>query len=112
MVTLEQIANGVTKYIDTEILPHLTGIKRIGLGVYSGLAANNVAAMVAKYKDHPMVAVLDVIHDDGVDLDKLYNAVYPMFKDGQRESIQIPMIGEWQIDKTDIEHLYKYIKEA
>ncbi len=112
MVTLEQIATGITKYVDTQILPHLTGIRRIGLGVYTGLASKNVVGMVEKYKNHPAVSVLDVITDDGVDLDKLYQTVLPMFENGQKEMVSIPMIGEWTFDKTDVEKLYKYIKEA
>lgn len=112
MVTLDKIAAGITKYIDAEMIPHLSGIRKIGLGVYAGLAATNLGSMAQKYIHHPAVEVLNVVHDDGsIDIDTLYKSVLPMFANGQTESIMIPMIGEWKIDKTDIEKLYRYIKE-
>ena len=111
MVTMNQLQNGITAYIDREVLPHLTGMKRVGLGVYSAMAANNIGPMLTKYKDHPAVAVLDVIDSDGnVDVDKLYQAALPMFQDGEKQHINIPFIGELMVDRTDLEKLYQYIK--
>ena len=37
MVTIEQVKNGLTKYIDAEILPNMTGGKRFALGVCAAL---------------------------------------------------------------------------
>ena len=80
MVTMNQVKNGLVKYIDTEVMPHLTGFRKIGLGAYTALAAENSVGMISKYKDHPAVQLLDVIDKDGnVDIDKLYQALAPMF---------------------------------
>ena len=65
MVTMQQVKTGLVRYIDTDVLPHLTGIKKLGLGVYTALAANNVVGLIEKYREHPAVAVLDVIDADG-----------------------------------------------
>lgn len=111
MVTMQQVKNGLVKYIDTDVLPHLTGIKKLGLGVYTALAANNVVDLIEKYRDHPAVAVLDVIDTDGnVDIDKLYQAVAPQFANGEKQTISIPLIGDMTVDRTDLEKLYRYIK--
>ena len=113
MVSMNQIQAGVIRYIDTEILPHLTGAKRIGLGIYSALAAQNVAGMVMTYKDHPAVEVLSVVDENGnVDIDRLYQAAAPMFSNGERHTITIPLIGDMTVDKTDLEKLYRYVKEV
>lgn len=112
LVTMNQVKNGLVKYIDNDVLPHLTGIKRIGLGVYTALAANNVVALMEKYREHPAVSVLDVIDEQGnVDVDKLYQALSPMLSSGEKVSIDIPLIGEMKVDRTDLEKLYNYVRE-
>lgn len=111
MVTLTQFQNGVMRYIDTDVLPHLTGFRRVGLGIYAGLAANNVGDLLLKYKGHPAVEVLNVVDKDGnIDVDRLYSVAAPMFANGERYSVNIPMIGEMTVDRTDLEKLYQYIK--
>ena len=35
-----------------------------------------------------------------------------MFNAGQKVPIQIPMIGEYMMDMSDVEKIYRYIKEA
>lgn len=111
MVTMQQVKNGIVKYIDSDLLPQLDGFKRIGLGVYSALAANNAVSIAMKYKDHPAVSVLGILDESGnVDIDKLYQNIIPMFANGEKQRIDIPMIGELRIDKMDIEKIYHYIK--
>ena len=112
MITLQQAQMGLVKYIDTDIMPHLSGLKKVGLGIYTGLAGNNIAAIVERYAHHPAVEVLGVIDKDGnIDLDALYQAAAPMFAEGQKVPIDIPLIGELTVDKTDLEKLYRYMKE-
>ena len=38
MITLEQAQRGLTKYIDNDILPHIGGLKKVGVGTYAALA--------------------------------------------------------------------------
>lgn len=111
MVTLNQVQNGLVAYIDNEILPHLTGIKQFGLGFYSALASRNAANAILKYKDNPAIKMLEVLDENNnVDLDALYQAACDMFTKRDKYSIDIPLIGEWAFDRSDIEKLYKYIK--
>lgn len=111
MVTLNQVQNGIAAYVDNEMLPHLTGLKQLGLGIYSALASENIAATILKYKDSPAVAMLDAIDENNeVDIDKIYNAACKMFASHDRYSVNIPIIGEWIMDRSDIEKLYRYIK--
>lgn len=113
MVTINQVKTGLMKYIDTDMLPHLSGVKKVGLGVYAALAADNASRMVLQYKEHPAISVLDVVDKDGnIDIDKLYNAAVPMFSSGQKHSVNIPLVGEYVIDQNDIEKIYRYIREA
>lgn len=112
MATMQQVKNGLVKYIDTDVLPHLSGVKKLGLGVYTALAADNLVGLMEKYKDHPAVAVLNVIDaQEDVDIDKLYQALSPMFDSGAKQTIHIPLIGDMTVDRTDLEKLYRYMKE-
>lgn len=109
MVTLEQMQTGLGQYIDTELLPHLSGIKKVGLAAYSVLAVQNFAEMVRKYQNHPAVSVMNVINGAGeVDIDKLYTVFEPLF--AEKQKINIPLIGEFTLDHSDLETLYRYIK--
>ena len=111
MVSMDQVKNGLIRYIESDIMPHLDGIKKIALGLYTGLAADNAVKMALQYTQHPAVAMLNVIDEAGnVDIDKLYNAVLPMFNDGHKETIRVPLIGEFRIDRSDVESLYRYIR--
>lgn len=111
MVTMQQVKTGLVKYIDTDVLPHLTGIKKLGLGVYTALAADNLVGLLEQYRDHPAVSVLHVMDKDGnVDIDKLYQALVPQFANGEKQTISIPLIGDMTVDRSDLEKLYRYIK--
>lgn len=111
MVTMEHVKNGLIKYIDADIMPHLTGLRKVGLGVYVALASDKAVEMAIQHRNHPAVSVLDVIDDDGnVDIDRLYQAIAPMVQGGEKIPVEIPLIGEIRMDKTDIENLYRYIK--
>lgn len=111
MVTINQVQSGILQYIESDLMPHLDGLKKIGLGVYAMLAANNIASAILLYKDHPAVKMLDVFGENNeIDIDKLYNAVLPYYSNGEKQTISIPLIGDFTMDKTDIEKLYRYIK--
>lgn len=111
MVTMERVKNGLIKYIDTDIMPHLTGARKIGLGVYVALASDKVTDIVMQYRENPAVAVLDVIDAEGnIDIDRLYQAVLQMVQSGEKIPIEIPLIGEIRLDKSDVENIYRYIK--
>lgn len=109
MISVQQAIQGVSRYIDTEVLPHMTGAKKVGVGVYTALALRNVAGAVDKFKTHPAIAMLNIIDDNNmIDIDALYNVAMPMFAEKQR--VNVPIIGELVFDQNDVEKLYRYMK--
>lgn len=109
VITLEQAQAGLAQFIDTELVPHLSGMKKIGLAAYSALAARNIASIVRQYQNHPAVAVMNIFDADGnLDIEKLYNALDPLF--AEKQKIEVPMIGEFIFDHSDLEKLYRYMK--
>lgn len=109
MIRIHQVQNGLGKYVECELVPHLSGIKKIGLSAYAALASKNLGEVVMKYKDHPAVAVLHIINDEGeVNVDALRDALFPLF--AEKQTIEIPLIGDFTFDQNDIEKLCRYMK--
>lgn len=110
MATMEQVRNGIVRYIDSEILPHLTGFKKYGLGIYTALAADNLEATINKYKNTPAVAMLGIIDsNDNIDIDKVYRIAINQVPAGERFVVPIPLIGDLTLTKNDIDKLYELI---
>lgn len=111
MVSLEQAKNGLMRYIDNDMLPKLSGMKRVGLGIYAALAGNNLTALVEQYANHPAISMLGIMDEaHNVDVDKLYQAAIRMFANGDKVTLTIPMIGDYTIDHTDVDKLYRYMQ--
>ena len=109
MVTIQQAQQGISRFIDNEVLPHMTGIKKIGLGMYSALALQNAAGALEKLKTNPAIAMLNVIDDNGmIDIDALYNVAVPMF--AEKQTFDLPVIGSVTFDRNDVEKLFRYIR--
>lgn len=108
MITIAQAQNGLMRYIDAEILPHLTGAKKIGAGIYVALAARNLPAAIERYKTHPAIAVLGLFDGENIDIDAAYNAAMPLFT--ERQKVTIPAIGDITFDQSDVEKLYRYMR--
>ena len=109
MISIQQAQNGLYKYIDMEMLPHLTGFKKIGLSAYASLSANNVRELITKYKDHPAMSVTHLVDENcNIDIESLYNAIAPQFT--ERQKLNIPLIGEFVFSREDIDKIYNYMR--
>lgn len=113
MVNAQQIKSGVTKYINSEILPHLSGLPKIGISAYVNLMSDKVPELMMQLRDQPGISILGVIDEEGnLDLDRLYKAVVPAMAEGEKIKLEIPMIGEFDLTKQDIDKLYKYVMNS
>lgn len=113
MVEVTNLVKGLRQWVDLDVLPKLTGLKKMALGGYVTLAADNAPAVVSRYLHHPMVEVLGVVGEgEQVDVDKLYNVFLPYFANGARQSMHIPLVGELYLDKNDLDKVYTYVREV
>lgn len=96
------------RYVDAEILPHLSGAKRIGAGIYVALATRNLPDLVRRYKETPAIKMLGIFDGDMIDVDAAYQAAMPIFAERQR--VNIPALGEFVFDQSDVEKLYQHMK--
>ena len=102
MVTIEQVKNGLTKYIDAEILPNMTGGKRFALGVCAALMIQNAENTLGKLMDG----------GNNIDIDKVYAAATDTLKGMEKFSMDLPMLGVLTFRQSDLDALYAAIKEG
>ena len=114
MATMTQVKTGLVRFVDNDIMPHLSLGKQVALGIYVSLAATNLETKVMQYLNNPAVSILEVVDQSGnVYIDKLYQAAAPKFNAGQKIPVKIPVLNEvYFLDISDVEKIYKYIKEA
>lgn len=110
MISYDQAVKGIVRYVDSEMLPHMSGVKKIGLGTYAALAAKNAAQTLKAAADSPAVAITGAATSDGVDIDLLYSAVCERM-DGNVQ-MDIPMIGVFTVNRADVDKLYNYMRGA
>lgn len=111
MVSYEQVINGLTKFIDSEIINQLTGNQKILLGIGTGVALRKIENIYNALKNNPMIKMLGIITDDGIDIETLYEEAK---KQAMKEVIRldIPMIGTLKLNEEDVVKLYNYIKNS
>lgn len=102
---LKKIELGVISFIHNEIASKATGLMKFLIYSGTALGAGKIEKMVQQYE--PLLKSLDVVNDEGIDLDKLYNAA----KVGIKETGSIVVSGII-LDEKDLDKLYNYIKEA
>ena len=110
-VTIEQVKNGLSAYIDSEIAPMLEGWERIGFCSAAVLILRKLPLIFDQYKNNNFVKMLGVIDEkDNIDLDALRDAVASYLKE---EHIDIPIIKRrMKVTGKDLDKLYNMIKEA
>lgn len=102
VVNLEQIQKGIMLFVEKEIAPKATGIKKFGIYFMLPTIQKTVSNYIVKIKDF----VPDLFDENGnLKLDEFYNqAKSAVQKTGQFEFMGIIF------NETDIDKLYTYIK--
>lgn len=108
MISYTDLQTNLARFVDNEMLPHMTGGKRMLLGGYAALATKNAAGKLREMKDKPLVAMTGAVGEDGVDVDALFSAVSPYIN--EPVTISLPIIGDFRFDRSDWEKLYRYLK--
>lgn len=106
IVNIEQIQNGVMKFIDAEIGAKAVGFNKFAVYFILPKVTKTVPDLVTQYKDNPMFK--DYFDENGnVKLDELYNNA----KSAIAKSGQFTLYG-LIFTEADIDKLYEYIKST
>ena len=109
MTGINKVINGVTCFLDTEILPHLSGAKRYGATVYLALMEPNAANSIKAALNTPAIKMLGISDGENVDTDKLYSAMIKSVKE-DKLTVDIPLIGAFSFTKADVDKLFDCIR--
>lgn len=111
--SINDITNGIAKYIDSELMPTLSSnsVERLAVGVGVSLllkqAQNNATVMLS----NPMIKMLGIVDNDNkVDVDILRDEIKKQMT-ASGIKVDIPLIGPATFDTSDVDKLYKYITE-
>lgn len=110
MVSKERFVNGVLRYIEREVLPHLPEMKALVVAGVVSLYAKRTPQLFEKMEAMPAIKLAGVFDDGKIDEDALYNAFAPQVR--KPLEFDIPFVGKLAFDRAEIDKLLSYIKEA
>ena len=112
MITYSQFVDGLAKFIDSEIIPKMTGFKKLAFGVGSGIAIKRSEEMFTLIKDNKLIHTLGIIDEaNNINIDLLVDEIKERMGN-EIYKIDIPMIGTISLDVTDLNKLYSLIKNS
>ena len=112
MVTYNQVVNGVSRFVDSEILNKIQGIPKIALGVGSGVMLRRGENLFNTLKQNTLIKMLEIIDEnDNIDIDVIYEELKKQMENNSM-TFNIPMIGKITLTKDDVDKLYSLIVEG
>ena len=110
MVTYTQLINGLSRYIDAEIINKLTGNSKLLLGVGAGIALKKGENIYKALQENAIVKMLDLIDKDGnIDIDTVFEELRKQARK-QAIEIDIPIVGILKLNEEDIIKLQNFVK--
>lgn len=108
MVTVDKMQAGLRQYVDTEMLPKMTGAQRWIMATAAGICIERLPQLMQQAAELPMVRPLKIITDQGIDVETAYKFLSPAAKAGAA-TFQIPLLGALTFSEADVDRLYQYI---
>jgi hypothetical protein len=111
MVSVSQIKNGISRYVDCEMLPGMaeTGYKKVLFVTGISILLSRIDVALDKLKDNTILKALDIFDKDGnVDIDIIVKELRKNVpQSGLR--VELPFIGELVFYESDIGIVHNYI---
>lgn len=112
MVNVGQVQNGITRYLDNEIVKNMTGWQKWTFGAFGAIAVSRAGDIFETLKNNQMVAALGVIdNNDMIDIDTIYREFKRQAQAGAI-TIDVPVLGALSLNETDVDKMYNYITNA
>ena len=112
MVRIDKVQSGVSRYLDNEVMPKMSGVNR---WLFSAAAAAYVAEapkLVKKLNENKALAALNLVDEAGnVDVEKIYQYIKPAAEKGPAP-ITLPIVGTLTFTAADVDSLYAYIMQS
>lgn len=102
------VLQGLSKFVDEDLVPKMTGLQRWIFGTGAGIALSKGDEMFHQYKDMPILHTLGLIEDEKINVTCIYHELLTQAEKGPIH-IDVPMLGTITLDKSDVEKMYRYI---
>lgn len=112
MATITQCVQGIAKYLEAELIPRIDGWQKWVAGASISIALDNGQKIFDQYKDNEIFKALGVVDDSGdIDIDLLHDHIVAQAKKTPA-TFNLPFIGIVTLKASDVEKIYKSIKES
>lgn len=111
MYHYEQVMKGLTKFIDVELVPKMSGLQKWAFGTACGIALKRGEDMFHQFKNHELLKTLQLVDGDKINVDEIYVELKKQAHNSPIE-INVPMIGCIKLNHSDVETLHSYIVSA
>lgn len=109
MVPYTKVINGITRYIDEEIVNKLTGAQKWIIGTGAGIMLTKATDIFNALKNNVMIKNMGIINEnDEVDVELIYKELKKQAQKGA-VTIDIPMLGALTLNEQDVDKLYNKI---
>lgn len=111
---LEQVVKGIGAYLDAELMPLLQekSWKRVVYGAGIALFLSKAPQNIAKLKENPAVASLDIIaEDNSVDVDTIVTVLKNQLGT-ESMAVDIPGVGTINLKSADLDTIRNFITTA
>lgn len=111
MVTLAQVQQGLTRYVDTELMSKITGWQKWVFGATVSLSLSKISNIFNDLKENAFVKMLDVIDEnDNIDIDTIYREFHKQAQSGPI-TFDVPVINmPLTLNSGDVDKIYHFIK--
>lgn len=106
MVNVQQVQNGIVKYVETELASKAVGFNKFAMYFILPKIPNKVTKLIDEYRHNPLAE--DFFDENGnLKLDEIYNAAKSAISRSGQFTVYNIIFNESDVDK-----LYNYIKET
>ena len=110
MITYDEFVSGLAKFIDMEIIPKMSGFRKLAFGVGSGIALKKSEEMFNLVRDNKLIHTLGILDNNNhINIDLLKEEIESKMG-GEVYEIEVPMIGVISLDKNDLNKLYSFMR--
>lgn len=113
MVNKEELVNGILRYIDDEVIPHLpTGGKWV-LGSLVFLITERSNVLLEQLLSNELIKTLNIVDSNSmIDADRLIQALKKSANKYGKLVVTIPIVGTMSFTESDVDTLRLYLEEA
>lgn len=109
MVAYTKLINGLSKYVDEEIVNKLTGYQKWVIGAGAGIMLNKATNVFNGIKNNPLIKSMEIINEkDEIDIELIYRELKKQAQKGA-VTVEVPMAGALTLNEQDVDKLYSMI---